>query len=272
MKAVVDQFAETLAAIGVIDTIPRQAKVERPRRANFGQHLPDTEILMMPVAHDPLRAKTTRRARFKVANCAAPIRSSTDTLDSGVRKGCEEHNLGADASDDALIKAIGRRDRHAMALLYGRHHVRVYRFALRITGDASSAEDVVSEVFLQIWRQADRFESRAQVSTWLLAIARYKALSARRRRIDAKLDAEIASTIADPADDPEAALQKKKRSELLHKSLARLSPEDGEVIDLVYYHGKSVKQVADIVGVAEATVKTRMFYARKKLAELVAAS
>jgi RNA polymerase sigma-70 factor (ECF subfamily) len=107
------------------------------------------------------------------------------------------------------------------------------------------------------------------VSTWLLAIARYKALSARRRRIDAELDARTAFTIADPADDPEAALQKKKRSELLRDSLAQLSPEHSEVIDLVYYHGKSVKEVADIVGIAEATVKTRMFYARKKLAELV---
>src|SRR5947208_1021720 len=119
------------------------------------------------------------------------------------------------------------------------------------------------------WRQAASFKGRASVSTWLLAIARYKALSARRRRIDAELDARIASTIADPADDPEAALQKKNRSELLRDSLAQLSPKHGEVIDLVYYHGKSVKEVADIVGVAEATVKTRMFYARKKLAELV---
>ena len=65
-------------------------------------------------------------------------------------------------------------------------------------------------------------------------------------------------------------LQKRNREELLRRSLARLSPEHGEVIDLVYYHGKSVKEVAEIVGVNEATVKTRMFYARKNLAELVA--
>ena len=64
-------------------------------------------------------------------------------------------------------------------------------------------------------------------------------------------------------------LLKKNRGELLCRSLASLSPEHGEVIDLVYYHGKSVKEVAEIVGAAEATVKTRMFYARKKLADLV---
>ena len=82
----------------------------------------------------------------------------------------------------------------------------------------------------------------------------------------------ITSTIADPADTPEAALQEKNRGELVRESLAKLSPEHSEVIDLVYYHGKTVKEVAEIVGVGEATVKTRMFYARRKLASLVAAS
>jgi predicted DNA-binding protein (UPF0251 family) len=78
--------------------------------------------------------------------------------------------------------------------------------------------------------------------------------------------------VADPADDPEVVLQKKTRAELLRHSLARLSPEHGEVIDLVYFHGKSVKEVAEIVGIATATVKTRMFYARKKLADFVSAA
>jgi RNA polymerase sigma-70 factor (ECF subfamily) len=143
---------------------------------------------------------------------------------------------------------------------------------LRLVGDEALAEDLLSDVFLDVWRQAAAFEARSSVSTWLLAIARYKALSARRRRTDAELDEKIASKVADPADDPEVVLQKKTQAELLRHALARLSPEHGEVIDLVYFHGKSVKEVAEIVGIAEATVKTRMFYARKKLADLVAAA
>src|SRR6266576_1716526 len=85
-------------------------------------------------------------------------------------------------------------------------------------------------------------------------------------------DAALARAAArdSSADDAASVLQKKNRSEVLRDSLATLSPEHGEVIDLVYYHGKSVKEVADIVGVGEATVKTRMFYARRKLASLVA--
>src|SRR5439155_13774691 len=144
-----------------------------------------------------------------------------------------------------------------------------YRWLLRLVGDEALAEDLLSDVFLDVWRQAAAFEARSSVSTWLLAIARHKALSARRHRTDAELDEKVASKVADPADDPEVVLQKKTRAELLRHALARLSPEHGEVIDLVYFHGKSVKEVAEIVGIAEATVKTRMFYARKKLAELV---
>jgi RNA polymerase sigma-70 factor, ECF subfamily len=148
--------------------------------------------------------------------------------------------------------------------------VPLYRWLVRLVRDETLAEDLLSEVFLDVWRRAVSFEARSSVSTWLLAIARYKALSALRRRTDAQLDDEIAAAIPDPADDPERALQNTERNELLRRSLARLSPEHGEVIDLVYYHGKSIAEVAKIVGVGEATVKTRMFYARKRLADLVA--
>jgi RNA polymerase sigma-70 factor, ECF subfamily len=174
------------------------------------------------------------------------------------------------SSDEMLIRRIAGGDQQAMRTLFGRHRVVLYRWLLRIVGDEPLAEDLLSEVFLDVWRQAASFEARSSVSTWLLAIARYKALSARRHRTDAELDDELASKLADPADDPELVLQKKNRAEVLRRSLARLSPEHDEVIDLVYYHGKSVKEVAEIIGIAEATVKTRMFYARKKLAALVA--
>ncbi len=174
------------------------------------------------------------------------------------------------SSDEMLIRRIAEGDQLAMRTLFGRHRVPLYRWLLRLVGDEALAEDLLSDVFLDVWRQAAAFEARSSVSTWLLAIARHKALSARRRRPDAELDEEIASSVADPADDPERVLQKKNRAEVLRRSLTRLSPEHGEVIDLVYYHGKSVKEVAEIIGIAEATVKTRMFYARKKLAALVA--
>jgi RNA polymerase sigma-70 factor (ECF subfamily) len=156
-----------------------------------------------------------------------------------------------------------------MRALFARYRVRVYRWLLRLVDDEALAEDLLSEVFLDVWRHAASFEVRSSLSTWLLAIARYKALSTRRRRTDAELDEATVSTVPDTADDPEIFLQKKNRAEALRQSLPRLSPEHREVIDLAYYHGKSVKEIAEIVGISEATVKTRMFYARRKLAELV---
>ncbi|HEY6027651.1 MAG TPA: sigma-70 family RNA polymerase sigma factor, partial [Pseudolabrys sp.] len=127
----------------------------------------------------------------------------------------------------------------------------------------------ISEVFLDVWRQAGKFEGRSAVSTWMLSIARFKALSALRRKPEQELDDETAAAIEDQADDPEVTLAKKDKGAALRQCLTALSAEHREVVDLVYYHEKSVEEVARIVGIPEATVKTRMFYARKKLSELL---
>ena len=173
-------------------------------------------------------------------------------------------------SDDVLIERIANGDQLAMRTLYARHRVAIYRWLLRLVGDETSAEDLLSDVFLDVWRKATSFQGRSSVSTWLLAIARHKALSARRRRADGELDNALAPMLVDPADNPERVLQKKSRENLLRHCLAQLSPQHSEVIDLAYYHGKSIKEIAAIVGINEATVKSRAFYARKKLAQLVA--
>jgi RNA polymerase sigma-70 factor, ECF subfamily len=176
---------------------------------------------------------------------------------------------GETSSDAILVNRIAAGDKLAMQALFARHRTSVYRWLLRFVSNETLAEDLLSEVFLDVWRQADRFEGRSSVSTWLLSIARFKALSARRRQTEAELDEKIETTITDPANDPEATLQEKNRGELLRQALTRLSPEHREIIDLVYYHEKSVDECAHILGIPAATVKTRMFYARKKLAELV---
>jgi RNA polymerase sigma-70 factor (ECF subfamily) len=175
-------------------------------------------------------------------------------------------------SDELLIGRIASGDRLAMQVLFARHHVRVFRFVLRLVRDESVAEDLISEVFFDVWRQAGRFEGRSAVPTWLLAIARFKALTALRRKPDEALDEEAAEAIEDQSDDPEVVLAKKDKSAVIRKCLMGLSAEHREIIDLVYYHEKSVEEVAQIVGIPENTVKTRMFYARKRLAELLKAA
>jgi RNA polymerase sigma-70 factor, ECF subfamily len=176
---------------------------------------------------------------------------------------------GEHSSDEILVERIAAGDKLAMQVLFARHRTNVYRWLLRFVGNETVADDLLSDVFLDVWQQAGRFEGRAAVTTWLLSIARYKALSARRRRTEAELDETIETTVADSADNPEVALQRKSRNELVRAALMKLSPDHREIIDLVYYHEKSVDDCALILNIPAATVKTRMFYARKKLADLV---
>ena len=171
--------------------------------------------------------------------------------------------------DVQLIQRIASGDRLAMQVLFNRHRVRVFRFILRFMRDEAHAEDILAEVFLDVWRQAGKFEGRSSVSTWLLSIARFKALSHVRQRGEAPYDEEAAAEIADEADDPEMDAAKRDKSAALRRCLEKLSVEHREIIDLVYYHEKSVEEVAAIVGVPAATVKTRLFYARRNLSEIL---
>ena len=172
-------------------------------------------------------------------------------------------------SDDMLLESIADGNRTAMHILYCRHNVRVYRFILRIVRDATTAEDLVSQVFLDVWRTAGQFQGRSQVSTWLLSIARFKALTAMRQRRFEDIDQEDVRQIADGCDTPETSLDRSDTSAILRACVQKLSPAHREIINLVYYHEKSVEEAGEIIGIPQSTVKTRMFYARKQLADLL---
>jgi RNA polymerase sigma-70 factor (ECF subfamily) len=172
-------------------------------------------------------------------------------------------------SDEMLLESIAEGDRTAMHTLYSRHNVRVYRFVLRIVRDATMAEDLTSQVFLDVWRTAKKFERRSQVSTWLLSIARFKSLTALRQRRPEDVEQDDVLEIPDQADTPETSLARSKTRIILRACVAKLSPAHREIINLVYYHEKSVEEVGAIIGIPQSTVKTRMFYARKQLADLL---
>ena len=176
---------------------------------------------------------------------------------------------GVGASDDDLVRRIASGDTLAMRVLFSRHQMKVHRFVLRLVRDESVAEDMISEVFLDVWRQANRFEGRSSVVTWLLAMARNKAWSALRKRREASMEEGVAEAIEDEADDPEVQVQKQDKGAAIRRCLEMLTNEHREVIDLVYYHETSVEEVAFIIGIPENTVKTRLFHARKKLSELL---
>ena len=172
-------------------------------------------------------------------------------------------------SDEALIEKVAAGNRLAMQVLFARHHVRVYRFVLRIVGNDAVAEDVTSEVFLSVWRQAHRFEARSAVTTWIWPsrVTRRSPscdTGPRRRSTTRARKPAIRRTIR------KSCFQDKHRGEILRRCMTQLPREHREIIDLVYYHEKSVQEVAEILGIPGNTVKTRMFYARRKLSELLA--
>ena len=178
----------------------------------------------------------------------------------------------AQQSDRELVERVARGDRAAVRLLFMRHHARVYRFAARQTGSDMMADDIANEVFLELWRQAPAFEGRSEVSTWLLGIARFKALSALRKKKEEWIGDDDAAAIPDTADTPEVAVMKDDKATALRGMVNGLPEEHRTVIDLAYYHAKSVAEIAEILSIPVATVKTRMFYARKKLGEALKAA
>jgi RNA polymerase sigma-70 factor (ECF subfamily) len=172
-------------------------------------------------------------------------------------------------SDELLLKRVAEGDKAAMHIMFARHRVRVFRFIQRMVRNAAIADDLVSLVFLDVWRSANRFEGRARVSTWLLSIARLKALRSLRERAYENIDQDDVVGIVDTRDTPEVALDRKKTNAILRACINKLSPAHREIIDLVYYHEKSVAEASEIVGIPYATVKSRMFYARKQLARML---
>jgi RNA polymerase sigma-70 factor (ECF subfamily) len=177
-----------------------------------------------------------------------------------------------DMADETLMARVAQGDRQAITLLFERYQLKVYRFVLRLVADKATAEDIVSDVFIELWRHAASFEGRARLSTWILAIARNRAVSAMRRRVDQPLEDGMADAIPDRACTAQESLEAAERSAVLRRCLAQLSPAHREIIDLVYYHEKSVEDVSAIMGISAATVKTRMFYARRRLAESLRAA
>ena len=176
------------------------------------------------------------------------------------------------ADDRELLAGIANKDPRALRQLIARHQLRVFRFIVRIVRDQSTADEVTNEVFLEAWRNAQTFEGRSSPGTWLLSIAHNRAVSVLRKRREQSWDETAAKEIADTDDDPEVVAQKTDKGAVMRRCLDDLTADHREIIDLVYYHEQSIAEVSAVLGIPEATVKTRMFYARKKLSELLKAA
>ena len=173
-------------------------------------------------------------------------------------------------TDTTLLNAIARGDNSAMQTLCSRHWLSIYRLSRSIAGDPATADDIVSQVFLRIWRCARAFNAPSQVSTWLLAVTHDLAYAALRQRRTGGLTLGAVPQIEDDAADPMVASNRATRRTLLARCLRQLSAPHREVIDLVYYHEKSIREVSEIVAIPPAAVISRMHDARNEIADFMA--
>ena len=173
--------------------------------------------------------------------------------------------MSEDDDQHQLLK-VAQGDRQAIGVLYQRYHKRVFHFVRRFVSDAAAAEDLTNDVFIEVWQKASSYEGRSKVSSWLLGIARYKALSEVRKKkpVHSKSD-QILETLEDDADDPEMVTQKRDKGAAIKRCIATLSRDHRVILELIYYHEKSIEEVAEILDIPKNTVKTRTFHARKQL-------
>ena len=178
----------------------------------------------------------------------------------------------ANSSDVELLKAIAEYDEAALACLYDRYRLILFGLLLRILNSREEAEDVLQEIFLQIWRRAGDFdESRGRPFTWMVTLARSRAIDrmralAARQRGAASAAYDTAEEVSDAATD---ALRWEQR-EIVANALAQIPDEQRRTLMLAYFEGLTQSEIAARLGAPLGTVKTRMRSGMIKLRELLA--
>ena len=179
---------------------------------------------------------------------------------------------GGPTQEREWIRQIAKGDRAAFERLYAVFGRRIFRYVVRMVRDEGKAEEVTSDVMFEVWKGAGRFEGRSAPSTWILGIARNRALNAMRGKRIATTDIDEAIGLADSREGADEAADRMVWEHRVREALDELSVEHREVVELTFFHGHSYKEIAEIVGCPENTVKTRMFHAKKRLAPVLQAA
>lgn len=163
-----------------------------------------------------------------------------------------------------MIQCIAAGNEDALQSLYDKHAPGLLRYLSSRIGDARLAEEVLQDVMLAAWQGAGRFRGECRVRTWLLTIARLRAINAYRRQI---LPASRETSFGDEA--AEVWLGDLGRYHDLHSALQALPPTQAEALELVFYHGLSLEETARVLQVPPGTVKSRLHRARARLRDLM---
>ncbi len=171
--------------------------------------------------------------------------------------------------DAVWLQQIAAGNRDAFEKLYGEYQKRLFRYFVRMVSSAEAAEELTNDVLVEVWKKAGEFRGLSKVSTWIFGIAHHKAMNAYRSRKPGTVDIEAAANEADPGDTPEQSAAQVNLKEKIKRALQRLSPEHREVMELTFTNGLSYQEISDIMQCPVNTVKTRMFYAKKQLQEIL---
>lgn len=181
-----------------------------------------------------------------------------------------DRSRGRAASPEAgLVGRIAGGDAAALGELYDRFSGMLLGLATKILGDPADAEEVLQEVFVQVWKQAGRYQtSRSSVSTWLVLITRSRSIDRlRSRNVKLRTASEARKENPNPHASPKglANVWMEERQKRLGEELAKLPPEQREVLEMAYYQGMTQREVSETTGTPLGTVKTRTLLALKKL-------
>jgi RNA polymerase sigma-70 factor, ECF subfamily len=175
-------------------------------------------------------------------------------------------------SDAALLRLVAERQPDALAELYDRFSPTLLALARRILGANADAEDVLQEVFVQVWNRGERYDpARSSVSTWLVLIARSRAIDRLRSRKvierTQEATAQAAQGLGEPHTSPEAIqnVLTKQRHERVRRELEALPAEQRQVLEMAFYEGLTQSEIAAQAGLPLGTVKTRTLLAMRKL-------
>jgi RNA polymerase sigma factor (sigma-70 family) len=168
--------------------------------------------------------------------------------------------------DLRLLRRVAGHDREAFEALYRAYHPRLQRYLSRYLRSSGAIEDVIHEVMLAVWQQADRFREASRVSTWIFGIAYHKALEELRRASNRPFAVPSERLeLSSPPVESHPGLRV-----ALEQALARLPEEQRTAVELTYIQGHSYPEIARLMDCPVNTVKTRMFHARRKLRGMLA--
>jgi RNA polymerase sigma-70 factor, ECF subfamily len=160
------------------------------------------------------------------------------------------------SADAALVSAIRAGDPGAMALLYDRYGSVVYSVALRVLGDTGSAEDVLQEVFMQLWRNPNAFDSsRGNLAPWLAVIARNRAIDLIRKRHP---ETDVADIVISVEPDMAGDAERGRAMEKVRGALSSMPAAQRNALEMAYFEGLSHSEIAAKTGEPLGTIKTRI--------------